>query len=57
MNKVPKFAIDLGPAALIAGLAAPLSPKSSPMPANNSFRADNGDGTCDTREQPVQPDE
>ena len=57
MNEVPQFAIDLGPAAPITGLPAPPGPEARPMPANHGLGADDGDGTCDTREQPIQPDE
>jgi len=56
MNDIPQFAIDLWPASPITGLPAPPGRKARSMPADYGFRADDGDGTCNTREQPVQPD-
>ena len=57
MNEVPQFAIDLGPAAKITGFPTPPSPETRPVSVNYGIGTDNGDGTGDTWEQPVQPDE
>src|ERR1022692_4450498 len=56
-DEIAQFAINPGPAARITGLPAPPSSKASPMPANYGLRPDNGDRICDTRKEPVQPDE
>ena len=57
LNKIPQFAIDFGPGALIAGLPAPPGPKIQPVRANYGLRMDDRDRICNTRKEPVQPDE
>src|ERR1700733_15336639 len=57
LDKIAQFTIDLGSATQITGLPVPPGPKSRPMPANHSLRADNGDRTCNSRKEPEQPSE